>query len=579
VAELDPGHAAVGGSTIVRSTYDVAILGGGLAGLTLGLQLARGRPQTSILIAEKRDGIAPEAAFKVGESTVELSAYYFAEVCGMKDHLERAELPKNGLRFFFPADGNEDIAQRAEWGTVQMPPTPSYQLDRGRFENELTERNRAREGTDVLAGWTAQDVDLSPDGHRVTIAGGGAQEQVEARWVIDTTGPAQLLKRKLGLGKPVKHTINASWLRLRNGLDIEDWSDDERWLGRMAAPGLRKLSTNHLMGQGYWVWLIPLASGSISIGIVADPRYHPFEEISTLDAALGWLGRHEPQLGRDLERRRDEIEDFLKAKDFAYSCQRVYSPERWALSGIAGCFLDPFYSPGSDHIAVSNTFITDLVTRDLDGDHDPERVEALNGLFLRFYEGALPLYEGMYEVWGDPLVMSAKLGWDYSYYWSVNVPRFMHGKWHDLPFLGRTLDLILRGNEVKSAVEALFLEWHRRRDPDTRGGFAPYASFDGLFQLSLDLDARYDDDTLAEKLRRNLEFVEAVAVLIFHKAAECLGDRAPDPEARIDPAKLTLDPDRYEERGLIGDVGLTLGEARAIAPGIEVLWFEQATTL
>ena len=34
-------------------SYDVAILGGGLAGLTLGHQLKQARPETSIFIAEK----------------------------------------------------------------------------------------------------------------------------------------------------------------------------------------------------------------------------------------------------------------------------------------------------------------------------------------------------------------------------------------------------------------------------------------------------------------------------------------------------------------------------------------------
>src|SRR5688572_28773699 len=95
-----------------REHYDVAILGGGLAGLTLGLQLKQRRPDTSILIAEKREGPAPEAAFKVGESTVELSAQYFANVIGMKDHMEEAQNPKAGLRFFFPAGDNTDIAKR-----------------------------------------------------------------------------------------------------------------------------------------------------------------------------------------------------------------------------------------------------------------------------------------------------------------------------------------------------------------------------------------------------------------------------------------------------------------------------------
>ena len=94
--------------------YDVAILGGGLAGLTLALQLKGARPESSIVVAEKRDGPAPEAAFKVGESTVELSAQYFANVIGMKDHMEAHQNPKAGLRFFFPSDGNRDIARRVE---------------------------------------------------------------------------------------------------------------------------------------------------------------------------------------------------------------------------------------------------------------------------------------------------------------------------------------------------------------------------------------------------------------------------------------------------------------------------------
>ena len=41
--------------------------------------------------------------------------------------------------------------------------------------------------------------------------------------------------------------------------------------------------------------------------------------------------------------------------------------ERWALTGEAGLFLDPFYSPGSDFIGISNTYITDLIARDRQG--------------------------------------------------------------------------------------------------------------------------------------------------------------------------------------------------------------------
>ena len=84
----------------------------------------------------------------------------------------------------------------------------------------------------------------------------------------------------------MEHTINSSWLRLKGGLVIDDWSDDQAWQERLLQPRIRHQSTNHLLGQGYWVWLIPLSSGSISIGICADPRYHPFERISTMAAVF-----------------------------------------------------------------------------------------------------------------------------------------------------------------------------------------------------------------------------------------------------------------------------------------------------
>ena len=101
-------------------------------------------------------------------------------------------------------------------------------------------------------------------------------------------------------------------------------------------PGIRKLSTNHLMGEGYWAWLIPLPTGPHSIGIVSDPRFHDFSEMKEVDGAIEWLKKHEPQLGKEVDARRDQIEDFHGIEDFAYSCARVFSPDRWSLVGVSG---------------------------------------------------------------------------------------------------------------------------------------------------------------------------------------------------------------------------------------------------
>ena len=66
---------------------DVCIAGGGLAGLTLARQLRLTMPQLKIVVLEKRSHPAPEAAHKVGESSVEIGAHYFGKVLGLEPHL------------------------------------------------------------------------------------------------------------------------------------------------------------------------------------------------------------------------------------------------------------------------------------------------------------------------------------------------------------------------------------------------------------------------------------------------------------------------------------------------------------
>src|SRR5438552_12999763 len=122
---------------MVCDRYDVAVVGGGLAGASLARQLSLEAPALRVLVVEKRAHPVPEAAFKVGESSVEIGAHYFKTIVDLEALLERDHLPKLGLRYFFPYENNRDIATRVELGTSVFPPVPSFQLDRGRLENSL----------------------------------------------------------------------------------------------------------------------------------------------------------------------------------------------------------------------------------------------------------------------------------------------------------------------------------------------------------------------------------------------------------------------------------------------------------
>ncbi len=115
--------------------FDVVICGGGLAGLTLALQVRRARPEARVLVVERATRPLPEACHKVGESTVEVGGRYFEHTLGLRPYLEERHLFKNGLRFFCGFPG-APMEQRCEYGPSERPRVPSFQLDRGRFEND-----------------------------------------------------------------------------------------------------------------------------------------------------------------------------------------------------------------------------------------------------------------------------------------------------------------------------------------------------------------------------------------------------------------------------------------------------------
>jgi flavin-dependent dehydrogenase len=216
---------------------------------------------------------------------------------------------------------------------------------------------------------------------------------VEGRWLIDASGRRGLIRHQLGLTRPVGHLANACWFRFPRRLRIDDWSNDPLWKARVPS-GKRWLSTNHLMGVGYWVWLIPLGSGSTSVGIVVDATLHPFGRLNRFDRALDWLREFEPQCAEVVASHEPELEDFLALRGFAYGCTRVYSPDRWGLIGEAGLFTDPFYSPGSDFIAMGNDYVVDLIRRERSGEDVSARVEQYNTTYLRLYDGLPALVRG-----------------------------------------------------------------------------------------------------------------------------------------------------------------------------------------
>lgn len=443
----------------MKRQCDVIIAGGGLAGLGLAYQLKTATPALDIVVLEKNSFPRPQAIAKVGESTVEIGSHYLAQHLGLAQHLKESHLKKFGIRMFL-GEAADDFSLQDELGTSQTFGIPTYQIDRGDIENHLAAKV-ADAGVRIIE--SADIIELDPVAalKKVVVKTPAGLQELNSRWLFDAAGRSSLLKQRLGLAKKNAHTAHAVWFRIDRKIIIDRWSNSESWRARCMPEGHRWLSTNHLTGAGYWVWIIPLASGVTSIGIVMDDQTFTESKIDSAESALRWLHRHQKRCAAAIAGA--QFLDFAVLRDYSYDCLKILSEQGWGITGEAGCFADPFYSPGSDFIAFSNNFITDIVATEARGEDARFKTLLYEKLFKSIYDNTLSLYVDQYGGFGDRRMMGLKLLWDYSYYWGVLSLLFFRNALTDITIIRQLSPMLLQAQTLNQQVQQHFRARAARR--------------------------------------------------------------------------------------------------------------------
>lgn len=414
--------------SISPHNWDIIVIGGALSGSSAATLLRRRNPQLSVLILEKTERLTR----RVGESTVEVSAYFLGRVLGLSEHLVEHHLPKQGLRYWFTNARTKTLNQCSETGPRYNVRLPGFQIDRAVLDEHMLATATA-EGATLQRSVRVRSVGLVSGGKQTVEwedETSGEHHTSTARWVIDASGCAAVLSRQEGWIKPNQaHPIASCWSRWHGvkSLDCREFASRwPSWSSRVK--GQRGVATNHIMGYGWWAWFIPLKGGDTSVGIVYDQRLAELPAGDSMGERLRAMLNTHPAAREMIAEATWQAGDVHFRRNLAYSCT-THATNGAVVVGDAAGFIDPFYSPGLDWITFTVCGAVGMIEHSFRGKPVEPRVEQHNREFRLSYERMFQaLYLNKYHYMGDFELMSLAFRLDLGlYYLGVVMHPFQHG--------------------------------------------------------------------------------------------------------------------------------------------------------
>jgi flavin-dependent dehydrogenase len=301
---------------------EVLIIGGGPAGSTAAITLANKGYDVTLL--EK----ARHPRFHIGESLLPANLPLF-EKLGVAADIQAIGMQKWGAEFVSP--WHEVRSQTFEFAEAWNKSMPfAYQVRRSQFD-EILIRRAATCGARVIEGCRVRDIEFLADGALVQAEhDDGRQESFEARFVIDASGRDTFLGNRLKTKqRDRKHNSSAMYAHFKNARRDPDCK--------------RAGNISIFWFEHGWIWFIPLADGTTSIGAVVWPYYMKSRKKPLREFFLETLAMCGP-LAERLEGA-ELISDVEATGNYSYSCSQPYG-ENFLLVGDAYAFVDPMFSSG-----------------------------------------------------------------------------------------------------------------------------------------------------------------------------------------------------------------------------------------
>ena len=323
-----------------REPCDVLVMGGGPAGSTIATLLARQGRRVVLLEKEQHP------RFHIGESLLPANVALFEQL-GLRAELDRIGMPKRGIEFISPEHRHRTLYEFGEAWDKSMP--MAWQVRRSEFD-ELLFRHAAAQGAEAIEGCRVSSVQFDADGADVFAVQGRTPRRWRTRYVVDATGRDTLLANQ--------------WDSKRRNPRHNSAAIFGHFSGARRLSGRLEGNISIFWFPHGWIWFIPLADGSTSVGATCWPCYLKQRDKPLKAFFLDTLNSV-PRLAKRLEGA-TLIDDKVHATgNYSYSAHTCCG-ERWQLVGDAYAFIDPVFSSGV-YLAMASAFRgAELVAATLD---------------------------------------------------------------------------------------------------------------------------------------------------------------------------------------------------------------------